>query len=755
MEEGMGSMIQQSAAGETGMKEEFAGKDSTERVELGWHTFMDGKGGVLFPLYIMAECVRQGMNTFGVTDYNSILAWENMAEQAEKMQDETGKVLYGVQLQVRSQQGNRTVAVLAKNREGVSVIYKLVTAGERQKDQNGPWLTAEQLFHTTGREHILIGDCDHILENIFRNAEEGQLEKTVAEYDYILLKTPQCYEKYRKDSAFPEIQTPEDIEDGCEQLILMGEKLQIPVVATCDPYFSTDEQKEACDILRWNQGGESTENMECFLSTEELLDCFDYLSEEKAWKTVVTDSVRVAEQCEKLQLFREKRMYPSRKDSDRRLREICEKALTVKYGQKLHDGRVNEELRERMEWELEAVRRKGTAFLFLVLKELLEKLELKPWDINTRGACGNSLLAFLCDISETDPLEYHLFPYTAFGYGGEKEIDVDLNLPAGLRGRAMEILKEMEGIGEVIPCSTTGLLGEAAAERYMERYYEEKGKKTILSWQEEQERREKIENILTFSFCRWGMHPGGCVLVPEGVEVTDYTPIKCQEGCGETCYYPGEVVSDYFYKLDLLVHDIPEKLGRMSEKAGICLKDIPMEDEGVMEHFTWMGDDTDYPECYGMYEFRGEYVMHILKETVPQNFQELAKVLGIVHGTEVWESVEEFLMEGDDISIGEIPAVREDVFDLFLQHGIEPGLAWKLSEDVRMGKVTRGRSECWKKNRDMLKEHGVEERYLQFCEHVMYLFPRAHAISYMRLVWRLAWFRVYHRDIYDQVMEEE
>ena len=408
------------------------------------------------------------------------------------------------------------------------------------------------------------------------------------------------------------------------------------------------------------------------------------------------------------------------------------------------DGKV----RDRLDWELQAISNNDMAFAFLQDIELLKKMNLKSYEISGRGVWQNSLVAYLCGISDIDPLKYDLSPYFTFGINGNKKIDININIPSDRQEESHELSKTLEGNQTSLIAGTSGDFNRGHINFCMNSY-ERKNKKKFT-----EEERELIGERLLHVYHRSGINPGCIISIPYGVDLPEELPIANLNGKKKYEYYDYHYgVDDVFYKQYLLGHDSPMLLNKLAALTGVSLNEISFEDEKVMNLFR--PDEKGEFGCKGLPEFRSDFGMDVLKISKPETFEDIVKILGMMHGTDIWlDNIEQLIKDGE-INISQAISSRDDIYSYLIEKEIDEELSYAIAEDVRRGIIKRGRKqEFWDSAKEVMSEAGVEEWFISVCEKITYLFPKVHSISYTEMLWREGYFKVYYPEVYEEVMSE-
>lgn len=692
-----------------------------KRIELHCHSKAGGNSS-MYPGEILKYLSECGMSAFAITDESGIYAYPEL-----EMVWETGyysaRPIYGMEARIDGIVEGKcdSISVLVKNEIGKKALYRLFS--DEKSEEVHPVFTLDKFIEN--REGLLLGsgtEGSRVYKLARSGAGDDVLKDELCLYDYIEVLPHKEYEAANK------------------RIIALSDELQIPVVAVSDARYRDEIGKKVLTIMNyWNNGGILSD---ChFWSTEEMLAAFDYLPESKAYEIVVENTHLIAERCETVSICPKEKYYPKVKDAGKRLRERCYAAISGKYTENL------DEVKSRLEWELAALEKTETESYLLQIAELLEKAGLRAGDLSLRGCAVGSLVVYLLGIGNVDPFQYGLMPEMIFGADGQREIDIDINVPESRQLEIISKVAELEGIGNYVWAGTACSISYRPAQAMIEKYMADTGvffEDSVIN-----EIQWKIEGNLA----RRGIHPGGVVIFPEGCDYMELMPVlRVAEGF-ETTYFDYHSMARPFIKFDLLNHSVPDMLLRMSKMTGVDLDAVPVDSEEVLDLFQ-PDEEGKVAGCADLPEFKSEIVRNIIALLKPESISDLAKISAIVHGTGAWQNNAEILVKEKGLGINDIIATRDDVFDYNLALGIDRMTAFQIAEAVRKGIVSRGKNVKWQNWKKILLEASAPDWYIWSCEQIKYLFPRAHALSYVLMNMKLGWFKVHYPDAFVQVMKE-
>lgn len=725
------------------------------RVELHCHSKYSPNEGIAAIEQIHAYAKKNHISAVAITDHGEIAAFPEMELEMKKFPDGP-HFIYGMEAYMvvdcvnQYEKANDInhcfeyhATILVKNEIGKKNLYKLVTLSHAKHQKKYPRIAMSEFLEH--REGLLLGSgCENgmLFKVALEYKDEEDLSKIAKRYDFIEVQPLSVLKYMTKDKH-----SDEELLNATRRLISLGEKLNIPVVATSNAHYLRPEDALVWEIMREADGnvGISDGTDLHFRTTKEMMAEFDFLPKEKAYEIVVENPAKIAEQCELLRIRPMENHYPSCEGDFETLCSICMDSLEEKYGD-------DEAAMRRLTLELKSIKKTGTAFAFLLVRELLQKNELSAADISIRGTAGGSIVMYLTGISEIDPMKYHLQHETVFGCKGDKKIDIDMNLPADIREQVFKSTESLSRVGKALRAGTKVTLSENNATRMIRRYEIEH------DCTFDEDTRASIKYQLFNAYLDMGKHPGKVLLSKEGFDVESITPFCGNNGLGaslEISYFDGYFLDSYLYSLDLLEHSDLTRLRMFSQRTGVMLADVPTDSEEALDVFR-VDPMTDYPkDCKEFSEFGDKGIQKMMRILKPDSFDDLVKILGLVHGTGTWnDNVVKNVADGK-VTIKDIIASRDDIFDYCISIGIKRKEAYNIMEYVRKGGASCNRCGIWSVYKDELLEHGASDWLVDSLEKIRYLFPRAHAISYVMVAMRLAWFKVHYPVEYKTVMQEE
>ena len=686
----------------------------------------------------------------------------------------------------RSDRYAQHIVLFAKNQLGLRNLYHLISDANLKYFKRVPRILKSELMKL--REGLIIGSaCENneLFQAVIRGKSDAELKRIASFYDYLEVQ-PISNNRFMldKDKNGKSIANDEeDLRNFNRTIVRIGEELGKKVVATGDVHFLNPEDEIFRHILLATKGFDDADkpNPLYFRTTDEMLREFAYLGEEKAREIVVTNPNYIADMCETVRPVPHNLFAPKIENSVEDLKSLVYGKMHRLYGEN-----PPELIKKRVETELNDIISCHYDVIYMSAQKLVQNSLENGYLVGSRGSVGSSIVAYMSGITEVNSFPPHYrcpnpeckyttfdvpkgyecgadlpdetcpkcgtpfakegfnIPFETFlGFGGDKVPDIDLNFSGEYQARAHAYCTEMFGRSHVFRAGTVGTVAEKTAFGYVKKYLSER-EKTV----------GKAEEGRLASGCvgvrrTTGQHPGGLVVIPQENEIWDFCPVQHPADDPNsdqiTTHFEYHSMEENLLKLDMLGHDDPTMIRMMEDMTGVDAKLIPLDDKKTMSIFTssevlgYKDDKILGPTgAVAVPEFNTRFTRGVLLDTKPEKFDFLVRISGYTHGTDVWLGNAKDLIVSGTARVDQTIGCRDDIMIYLISCGLPEKRAFKIMESVRKGRGLPDGAE-----QEMI-DAGVPGWYIDSCKKIKYLFPKAHAVAYVMMAFRIAWFKVYH-----------
>ena len=675
----------------------------------------------------------------------------------------------------------RHIILIAKNQLGLRNLYHLMSDANLKYFKRVPRIPKSELMAL--REGLIIGsacEAGELFQAVLDGKSDDELKRLASFYDYLEIQ-PLANNMFMLAKGMA--RDVEDLKNYNRTIVRLGEELGKPVIATGDVHFLNPEDEVFRHILLATKGFDDAdkENPLYFRTTDEMLREFSYLGEEKAYEVVVTNPNRIADMVETLRPVPHNLFAPKIENSVEDLKSLVYGKLHRLYGENPPESFV-----KRVDTELNDIISCHYDVIYMSAQKLVQNSLEHGYLVGSRGSVGSSIVAFMSGITEVNsfpphyrcpnpdckhtildvPKEFNCgadlpdmdcpkcgtrlekdgfnIPFETFlGFGGDKVPDIDLNFSGEYQARAHQYCISMFGASHVFRAGTIGTVAEKTAFGYVKKYLQERGK--TASKAEETRLAQGCVGVRRTT----GQHPGGLVVIPQENEIWDFCPVQHPADDPNadqiTTHFEYHSMEENLLKLDMLGHDDPTMIRMMEDMTGVDAKTIPLDDKNTMSIFTSskvLGYEDDKllgpTGAVAVPEFNTRFTRGVLLDTMPTKFDFLVRISGYTHGTDVWLGNARDLITSKTATVDGTIGCRDDIMIYLISCGMPEKRAFKIMESVRKGRGLPPGAE------EEMVAAGVPDWYIGSCKKIKYLFPKAHAVAYVMMAFRIAWFKVYH-----------
>ena len=675
----------------------------------------------------------------------------------------------------------RHIILFAKNQTGLRNLYHLISLSNLEYFRRVPRIPKSELMRY--REGLIIGsacEAGELFQAILDRKSDDELKRIASFYDFLEIQ-PLANNMFMLAKGMAK--DVEDLKNYNRTIIRLGEELGKLVVATGDVHFLNPEDEVFRHILLATKGFDDADkpNPLYFRTTDDMLKEFSYLGEEKAYEVVVTNPNLIADMCDTIRPVPHNLFAPKIENSVEDLNDLVYGKLHRLYGENPPELFV-----KRVETELHDIISCHYDVIYMSAQRLVQNSLENGYLVGSRGSVGSSIVAYMSGITEVNSFPPHYrcpnpeckhtildvdkefncgadlpdmlcpkcgtqlekdgfnIPFETFlGFGGDKVPDIDLNFSGEYQAKAHQYCISMFGSSHVFRAGTIGTVAEKTAFGYVKKYLSERGR--TASRAEEARLATGCVGVRRTT----GQHPGGLVVIPQENEIWDFCPVQHPADDPNsdqiTTHFEYHSMEENLLKLDMLGHDDPTMIRMMEDMTGVDAKTIPLDDKGTMSIFTSskiLGYENDKllgpTGAVGVPEFNTRFTRGVLLDTMPTKFDFLVRICGYTHGTDVWLGNAKDLINSKTATVDQTIGARDDIMIYLISCGMPDKRAFKIMESVRKGKGLPPGAE------EEMVAAGVPDWYIGSCKKIKYLFPKAHAVAYCMMAFRIAWFKVYH-----------
>lgn len=687
--------------------------------------------------------------------------------------------------------------IYVKNQTGLKNIFKLVSLSNVKYFEGVARIPRTVL--NAHREGLLLGTAcseGEVFDAVLTSGVDKAVE-LAKYYDFIEVMPPAIYEPLLANDV---ITDQEGIHQVIRDLLEVGRQAGKPVLATGNVHYLEPEDELYREIIVRSLGqgaminrpigrGEDAKPAPLpkahFRTTNEMLDDFAFLGEEVAYEIVVTNTQAFSERFEEVEVVKKDLYTPFIDKAEETVAEkTYEKAFEI-YGNPLPDI-----IDRRIEKELTSILGNGFAVIYLASQMLVDRSNKRGYLVGSRGSVGSSFVATMIGITEVNPMPPHYvcpgcqysefindgsvgsgfdlpnkdcpecgqrlkkdgqdIPFETFlGFDGDKVPDIDLNFSGDDQPSAHLDVRDIFGEEYAFRAGTVGTVAEKTAYGFVKGYERDYNKFY---------RDAEVDRLAMGSAGvkrTTGQHPGGIVVIPNYMDVYDFTPVQypADDTSAEwqTTHFNFHDIDENVLKLDILGHDDPTMIRKLQDLSGIDPNDIPADDPDVMKLFSGtevlgvteeqIGTPTG---MLGIPEFGTNFVRGMVNETHPTTFAELLQLSGLSHGTDVWLGNAQDLIKDGIATLSTVIGCRDDIMVYLMHAGLEPKMAFTIMERVRKGMWLKISEEERNGYIQAMRDNNVPDWYIESCGKIKYMFPKAHAAAYVMMALRVAYFKVHH-----------
>ncbi len=702
------------------------------RIELCCHTKMSKLQGLNDVKEYLEEAIKRGCKSIAITDTDSTQSFVEANEYLSLYtSNKDFKVIYGAEMHFKASKESKqlyTIYIYVKEQNGLKNLYELVSKAYRNIVKGKPVLYKKDLINSRdGLLYAAIGNQSEIYQCI----SNSNINKIVDFYDFIGIEPNE---------------SSKNINIKISKLCKKTSKL---LIGTSECNFINKDDFQCNEILNLYKKVPDIKkgNNKYFQTTDELLNCFNYIENPKA--IVIDNPIKVAEQIENINIISQEISHPKIESADTIILNKCYNKAHEIYGEKLP-----KDIEKRLQLELNSIETNNFGSIYLIFSDLVQYSNKLGYEVGNRGSIGNSFVAYLLGITKINPLEYNLpFEFLA-GKNYDKEPDIVLNFSEKIRDKIFKYLQDKFGKDKVIWCGSIESIDEESISKCLKEY-----KSTFELKTEETDK--KIINMLSGIKKVTGEHSGGVFIIPENLDILNLTPTEIGvNGHLKTHIDYHHIWHSGLYKFDIILNDEETMLHELQKATNIKSTDINLDDEETIKLFLHANDKSYKDSINGIPKFDTELVKNIIAVSKPRNFNDLVCIYALASGTDTWNYNVISLIKEEGKKLNEIISNREDVYNYLISKNIKKDIAFNITEFIGKGKAKATQNsnqdignkyKKWEEYKQIMKEHNISEKYIHSAEKIRYIFPKSHAIGYTMNAFKIAWYKVHYPKAFYEV----
>lgn len=680
--------------------------------------------------------------------------------------------------------------LLAENNKGYSNLCKIVSRGFTEGFYYRPRVDMEVLreFHEgiICSSACLAGEVQRLLaKGLYDEAKEAALKhlEIFGEGNYFL---------ELQDHGIP------DQKNVNTDLLRMSRELNIPLIATNDVHYTNAEDAESHDILLCIQTGKKVQDEDRLRyeggqfyvkSEDEMKALFPYALE------ALENTQKIADRCNVEIEFGSYKLphfdIPGGYTSYEYLRELCLKGLSERY-----PGR-EEELKDRLEYELDTINTMGFVDYFLIVWDFINYGKTHDVAVGPgRGSAAGSIVSYCLKITDVEPIRYNLLFERFLNPERVTMPDIDIDFEPVGRQKVIDYVVEKYGKEKVVQIVTFGTMGAKGVIRDVGRAMDlpysycdslakqvpnelnitlqkalDYGQDLKKTYDGDDQARKLIDMCMRLEGLprNTSMHAAGVVICPEAAD--EYVPLsRGSDGTITTQYVMTTLEELGLLKMDFLglrnleVIKEASRLAGESEGRVIDMASIDYDDKEVFEYIgTGKTDGIFQLESGGMKSFMKElkpksmediiagislyrpgpmdFIPQYIKgknatDTITYDCPQLEPILKPTYGCIVYqEQVMQIVRDLGGYTLGRSDLVRRAMSKK------KQSVMEKERKNFVYGNAEEGVPGCVSKG---ISESVANHIYDEMMDFAKYAFNKSHAAAYAVVAYQTAWLKHYY-----------